>query len=358
MHGQDLNPIYRELASRIEMADSRYIPQIFALLATPEQARILLALPAASAADLALKVALPRDVVERHIRDLYTKGLVLSRQKGGLRTVYAVSELKDTTGSNPRLEEAIADKLFGLWDAWLDSDEARKFITRLSEAPGQLHPLMRVIPKWRSIRDVAGILPGDDVRHLLRAHEDNLALNLCSCRRIARAHTNTEIPNQLCLVMDKVADYCIDRGAGHRISYREALAFLDSVQDHPLIHLTYNSKSEDRLIGSCGTYCAVCRRSPPRSIIDCAKSRFVASVDSSLCIGPEDCPSGKKCTSVCMFGAPRFVLDATSNSNRAFITDGDCWGCGNCVVQCPAGAITMRLVRPSEFIPDQYVGKF
>ena len=37
-----LAPVYRELAGRIEMGESKYIPWIFEALASPEQARLLL----------------------------------------------------------------------------------------------------------------------------------------------------------------------------------------------------------------------------------------------------------------------------------------------------------------------------
>jgi Fe-S-cluster-containing hydrogenase component 2 len=46
------------------------------------------------------------------------------------------------------------------------------------------------------------------------------------------------------------------------------------------------------------------------------------------------------------------------DEERAYIDTEKCMGCGNCVVHCPIGAQNMKLVRPPEFIPDEYVGPF
>jgi len=49
---------------------------------------------------------------------------------------------------------------------------------------------------------------------------------------------------------------------------------------------------------------------------------------------------------------PEFVEE------RAYVDTEKCMGCGNCVILCPIGARTMKLVQPPEFIPDEYVGNY
>jgi len=49
----EIDPIYKEIAAKIQCEDSKYIPQILAKLANLEQARILRELPASSAEEIA-----------------------------------------------------------------------------------------------------------------------------------------------------------------------------------------------------------------------------------------------------------------------------------------------------------------
>jgi NAD-dependent dihydropyrimidine dehydrogenase PreA subunit/biotin operon repressor len=353
----EIHPIYQELAGRIEMRDSAYVPLMLSMLTTVEQARVLKEMPARSSEEIAAKLGLDKTLVDKHIQEMYEKGLVFFRQKGGMRHFYAITELKDATPSNPKYDAALGEKFFDLWDAWFDSAEAKEIIKKLMAAENQTHPLMRIIPKWRSIKDVPGVLPCDDVRELLRQHEDTLAVNNCSCRRISRKRTSPSLPDELCLVTDAVSDYCVKRGSGHRISYLQALEIIDSLAGYGLIHASYNAKPLVRLLGNCGPYCVIFRWSPPHTILECAKSRFQAFVDPVKCLGAT-CPSAKQCVRQCLFAAPQFKTCTAVNRQCAVIEPDKCWGCGNCAVLCPTGAIRMKTVRPPEYIPDTYKGNF
>ena len=83
----EIDPIYKELATRIKEADDEYIPRILAKLAGPEQARILQALPDKDrAADagrslevseaFAEKLGMSKETVAAHIKELFEKGVV------------------------------------------------------------------------------------------------------------------------------------------------------------------------------------------------------------------------------------------------------------------------------------------
>lgn len=350
--------IYKELAGRIGMPDSLFVPKMLAMLTNEEQAIILKQLPARSIEEIATKLNLDLERLEKNIRELYEKGLVFYRQKGGLRHFYSITELKDATPSNPKYDSILREDFFDLWDEWFDSAEARDVIKKLISQENQTHPLMRVIPKWRAIKDVSGVLPCDDVRELLRPHENELAVNNCSCRRISRKRTSPALPDELCIVTGAVAKYCMDRGSGRKINYLEALEIIDRLDGFGLIHTSYNAKPLVRLLGNCGPYCIIFRWSPPHTILECAKTRFQAVVDPSKCIGDE-CSSQRQCVHQCLFAAPNFTIISTITGKRyAVIEPEKCWGCGNCVVNCPTGAISMKAVRPPEFIPDNYTGNF
>lgn len=348
----EIDPIYQELAARIQCEDSKYIPQILAKLVNLEQARILRELPSPSSEEIAKKLNLDKETVDKHLQELYEKGLVFSRIKGGLRAVYSVTELKDATAANPKFDESLGDDFFDLWDAWFDSDEPLQLLEKVPPRPGRTEPIMRIIAKWKSIKDTPGVLPCDDMRELLRENSETLTINNCSCRRISRKRAPHNLPDELCFVIDKTAQYCVDRGTGRRITLKEAMDILEQTEEYPLVHITYNGKLMLRLIGNCGNYCLVFRWSPPKTIRNCAPSRFQPTV------APDKCLGCKTCVEACLFGAAQMKYYPELGEERSYIDTGKCMGCGNCVIQCPIGARTMKLVHPPEFIPDEYVGLY
>jgi len=348
----EIDPIYLELAARIGCEDTRYIPRILAKLANLEQARILRELPAPSAEEIAEKLNLDKETVEKHIQELYEKGLVFYRKKGGLRSVNHVTELKDTTPVNPKFDESLGDEFFDIWDAWFDSDEPRQMREKAPQPPVTTKPVMRIIAKWKSIKDTPGVLPCDDVRELLREHRETLIVNNCSCRRISRKRAPHNLPDELCFVIDNTARYCLDRGTGRRITLKEAMDILKQTEKYPLVHLTYNGKPLLRLIGNCGSYCIVFRWSPPKTISNCAPSRFQPTVEPAKCLG---C---KTCVETCLFEAAQMKYYPEFGEERTYVDTEKCMGCGNCVILCPIGARTMKPVQPPDFIPDEYIGHY
>jgi ferredoxin/biotin operon repressor len=347
----NMDPVYRDLAARIGFGDSAFIPRIIAKVANVEEAHLLAALPCNSNDELAAKLGMDKTRVDRQVQELFEKGLIFKRIKGGYRTFYSVTELKDSTPSNPKFDKVYGEEFFDLWDGWFSSEEAAKWWFNKPDQPGQIHPLMRIAPKWKAIKDIPGVLPCDDVREMFRANEDTLGINHCSCRRVSRRHALKEIPEEICFVQGKTAEYCFERGSGHRISLQEAMAILEKTEKLPLVHILYNSKPMTRLVGQCGGYCIVFRWSDPGTINDCAPSRFQAMVDPANCVGCGEC------VKVCLFKAAQMKpYPGLDGKNRAFIDTSRCTGCGNCVVACCIGARRMNLVRPPSFIPDNYTG--
>ncbi len=138
--------------------------QILAKLANLEQARILLELPAPSSDEIAKKLNLDKETVYKHTQELHEKGLVLYKRKEQLRTVYSVTELKDTTPANPKFDESLGDEFFDLWDAWFGSDEPYRLLEKLPPWLGRTEPTMRIIARWKLIKDTPDVLPCDAMR--------------------------------------------------------------------------------------------------------------------------------------------------------------------------------------------------
>jgi len=347
--------VYDRIATKCGCPGSSFIPTILSLATDLVEARAILEMPVSSIEELAAKLSMDKDATSRVIHRLYEKGLVLPRKKGGFRAFYSVTELKDTLPANPKFDAEYGSRFFDLWDEFFDSAEIRRYRDLLLATENRTKPLMRLIPKWKAIKDVPGAMWFDDIRHLLLSCEDSLALNYCSCRRISRKHADAAIPEELCLVEGKTAEYCLSRGSARKVTLGEALAFLDRTESLPLVHVMYNGKPMTRLIGSCGSYCIVFRWSGPRNILECNPTRFKASINPKLCLN--GCHS---CVDACdaLFGAIVMREDPSLKKKSALIMPDKCWGCGNCVVQCPSGAISMECIRSPDSVPDEYVGPY
>jgi ferredoxin len=346
----ELNPVYQKISAQLRGEDFEFLPRVLSLIMKPDQAEILLTLPAADVTEIATKLKRDPANVEKDVKELAEKGLVLYRKKGGLRSFYSLTELKDTTLSNPKFDKEYGHKFFDLWDEFFDSDEFARWWYTLPLDENQTIPLMRVIPKWQALQGVDGVLPCDDVSQMLKEKQDTLGINHCSCRRVSYRHCEPDIPEEICFTFDEVTDYCVQRGTGRRISYDEAIALTNELNKYNLVHLCYNDKRPLRLIGNCGPYCITFRLAGKYSITNCAPTRFHAEVDT------EKCHRGEECLKRCLFDAIDVRYDPELERKRAFIDPVKCLGCGNCVLHCPEQAIKLVVDKPPEFIPDKYTG--
>jgi len=344
-------PIYKELAGRIQPGESKYIPRILAKLANLEQAKILRELPASSPEEIAKKLNLDKETVDKHVQELYEKGLIYFPKKGGLRFCHNVVELRDATTSNRKFEKSLGQEFFDLWDAWTN-DEVPKAFAERPQPPEGAKPGMRVVPQWKSIKDIPGALACDDVRELLRENEDTLAINPCCCLRITKKR-GTDIPENICIVVQKTGDYSIDRGSGRKITLKEAMDILKEIEKYALVHIIYNEKHASRLVSNSDERCLALRFG-----VDVKKKKVIAPSRFQAIVDAEKCLACKTCVNLCLFEAAQMKYYPEFGEERAYIDTEKCMGCGNCVIQCPIGARTMKLVQPPEFIPDEYVGYY
>ena len=88
----------------------------------------------------------------------------------------------------------------------------------LCRVPGALN---RIIPAYKAIQDIPGMLPSEDVRELFKAQR-RIAVVPCSCRYRTTAveehcaHTAEE-DQWHCLQVNRGADYAMAREAGRGI---------------------------------------------------------------------------------------------------------------------------------------------
>lgn len=339
----EVDPIYKELAAKIGAGESKHMPRILERLTNLEQASIVHALPdpdrdASAGRSLEVseqfvkKLNLDKEVVDRHIQELFEKGLLFPTRQGP-QMARSIIQLRDASLGNPKYDESLGKEFFDLWGQ-IDGGKLEK------PKPEDLETgfsAFRIVPRWRSIKDVPGVLPHEDIREILKEQE-LLVLVHCPCKR-AHRERECNIPVEVCINLGRTAQYNIERGAARKINYEEALELIKQMDEHPVVHCTINQKNVTQLVCNCHWDCCPALKSA-------AKSRFDADVD------PEKCRACKTCVDRCQFGAIGMKYYPELGEERTYTDPELCRGCGCCVITCPAEARTMKVVRPPEHIPD------
>jgi NAD-dependent dihydropyrimidine dehydrogenase PreA subunit len=336
-----IDPVYKELAAKIGMGDSEIMQRIFARLANMEQARILQALPDPDlgptqgrtlevSEKFAQKLNMDKKTVDKHIRELFEKGVVFPTKKGP-SLARTILQLHDGALGNPKYDKVMGKEVFDLWGAF--EGPMRK------PTPQDLHGSseFRVMPRWKSIEGIPGVLPYENAREILKA-QDTIVLLHCGCKR---SHQDRwcDTPVESCITVGRTAQYNLDRGAGRKITYEQALEILDRFDEHGAVNTTVNQKDVGQLICNCHYCCCLAIRTA-------AKSRFTVALD------PEKCRLCNTCIEACQFDAIKTKFYPEYGEERTVTDEEACRGCGVCVVKCPNQARTMKLVRPPEHIPE------
>ncbi|MFC1861839.1 ATP-binding protein [Chloroflexota bacterium] len=367
---KEIDSVYRELAAKIDerLKDSRYFPWILEKLMTLEQARAVAALPdkyrEPSTGAVALSpegmgvserfakdLGMDKETVGRYLTDLYYKG-VLFPTRQGWQSSRSLGQFSDSATNNPVVHDSLGREYFELWAAFLEEqgNEIRFDLLKRFEDAGMTQ--WRVIPRWKSIKDIPGVLPCEDVREILRRAQENISLTNCPCRQ-RFANRTCDVPGETCINFGRAAEYNIVRGSGRKVTLKEALDAFNELDKYPVVHLARNQKEVETGIlcnchwDCCGPFQGLLSQPEYKPAIGMTKSRFEAVVDPEKCIG---C---KTCVELCSFEAIGMRYYPEYGEERSYIDTEKCMGCGCCVINCPVGARTMRMWQPDpDYIPD------
>jgi len=346
----DIDPIYIELAGRLGLEDSIFMPQILQRLMSLDQARIVRQLPAPPE-EIAADLNLDQAAVEAHLQELFEKGVVFPTRKG-YQMARTFSQIHDTQ-TNPKFDEALGVEYFELWHKLIFEEQGGPNDILLEELAGGELPATRIIPRWRSIENTEGVLPYEDVREILKTQE-HLAVIPCVCQRL-HPHHECDVPNEKCIVVGRTALYHLKRGDGRTLNAEEALRRVEELDQYPVVHITLNQKGVNLLLCNCHECCCDVIK-PMKSQTKyaltqaLAKSRFLAVVD------PDECRGCGACLESCPFGAVQVESLPGHDRVKASVDPEKCMGCGVCVLRCRSDARAMKPVRPAEHIPDTIAG--
>lgn len=322
----------KKLTKAIGAGESPLIAKIFQALVNDDEARVmLLAAPPATVEELAQKSGFSEAAVLDMMNSLFHRGLIFKATRGGDKKWYRVKtvpQMHDSTSLTPGLSREILD----LWKMYMAQEWPTYGHAIMEVMPGAI---MRVVPVNESIEPQSQVLAYDDVVKIVE-NAKTLSVTKCSCRVISG---DCDKPLEVCMQVDRAAEYNIERGTGRALSKSEAIDILKLSREQGLVHTVDNRQTVGHVICNCCKDCCLNWPIMKGAKKWVAPSRFAAVVDSDLCSGCETC-------------VDRCFFDALSMADDHAAVDADqCLGCGVCTVVCPTEALKLKEVRPNDFVP-------
>ncbi len=330
---------YVVLAEKLGYVGSERLRKVLKRLMDKEEAEIVASLPC-PVAELAQKLSKDEEEVNNILKGLFEKGVIFMTSKG-YRFARDIFQLHDGTATDVRLDDVWGRELLDLWE---DFCQAEWYADWAKTVQTWNMPVWRVIPARKAISKGTKLLPSEDVEAILDK-ATKLALAHCSCRRIA---TRCDLPVEVCLQVNRAAEYAITRGTGKELTRDEAMKVMDVAEEAGLIHSVYNNSGVPNVVcNCCATCCVFYYPLTKYGVLEkgVAKSRFQAEVDKATCKGCQTCVER------CPFEALEMVKISGEKKLKAQVNSEKCFGCGVCAVGCESEAIKLVEIRAPEYIP-------
>ena len=182
---------------------------------------------------------------------------------------------------------------------------------------------MHVIPVEKAIEAENQSVDVEHISHWLKKYEGKYAAGPCSCRLSRRSMGEgcADDPSDWCIGVGDMADYLVETGKGHYITYEKAMETFKRAEDNGFVHQITNIDGSDKIFAICNCNVNVCyalRTSQLFNTPNMSRSAYVAKVDSENCVAcgrcVEHCPAGavklgqKLCTKDGPVAYPRHEL--------------------------------------------------
>jgi Pyruvate/2-oxoacid:ferredoxin oxidoreductase delta subunit len=327
--------VYRELSKKLMLENSTILPNIWRIVCTEEEAQLVNRLPA-TLEQLVQESGKAASEMQDTLNELFHRGVVFDFVKDGTtsyRMPRHILQFHDATILWPEAPE----ELFKLWEEFEDTDypQLLELVTAI-----KLPSFMRVIPIGETIESKNQVLAFEDARKMLE-NAGSIAVTTCVCRKLMK---RCDGPLEVCLQINRGAEYNIKRGTGRKVSLDEAIAILKISEAAGLVHMTENTAGRSNVLCNCCNCCCEMLRfatnEKTKGVL--APSRFQARVEA------ETCTSCGMCMEICPVEAI-----ALNTDDIAEVIKDACIGCGLCATACPVEAIGLFEVRPAEFIPGK-----
>jgi Pyruvate/2-oxoacid:ferredoxin oxidoreductase delta subunit len=326
---------YTSLTKKIIGQESAMLDSIWEILAGPEEAAVLDMLPR-SVEEVASETGMSVDKAGDMLAGLFHKGVAFEGVKDGKKFFRIPRHIIQFHDASLLWKEA-PQKLFDMWAEYMDTDY-RAMLDKMVDF--KVPSFMRVLAINETVEKKSQVLGYEDAVGILK-NAQTIAVTSCVCRKSVRKCDN---PIEICLQVNRGAEYNIKRGTGRAITLDEALDMLKLAEEKGLVHMTENLADGSNVICNCCSCCCEILKYAliPRTRGVVAPSRFLASVDAAECIFCDGCAD------ICPMKA------ITSDSENPAVVDSEvCIGCGVCAAACPVNCISLVEVRPADFIPKR-----
>ena len=323
---------YPETESGVEL---RILKQLF----TEEEAELATSLHMIpeQVKDIAERLGRDEDKLEKLLKTMLKKGLVLYASRNGIETYMQ------------------AQFVIGIWEYQVDlltKELIKDFNEYVPYLTVEMHKhktqQLRVVPVSASINAETKIMDYEEAEKIIKS-QSKIIVAPCICRK---EHTmldkGCDKPLETCLVFAGGAYYYEERNIGRTISQDEAIEILHNAIDNGLVLQPGNSKKPMNICMCCACCCQILKNlkkiEKPAKIIN---SSYFAQVDE------EQCTACEACEEVC-------PMDAITIEETAFVNVDRCIGCGLCITRCEFDSMTLKPKKDSEkwVPPDNIIGTY
>lgn len=160
---------------------------------------------------------------------------------------------------------------------------------------------MHVIPVEKAISLESKSLNIEKISYWLKRYDGHLAATPCSCRmsRTVIGDGCADDPEDWCIGVGDMADYCVETNKGHYITKEEALSIFEKAEKNGFVHQISNIDGKEKIIGICNCDVKICnalRTSLLFNTPNMSRSAYTAKVDPKKCVAcgmcVENCPAG------------------------------------------------------------------
>ena len=167
--------------------------------------------------------------------------------------------------------------------------------------PGGAGIGMHVIPVEKAIEHETSSIDLEHITHWLDKYEGHIAASACSCTMCEEVlgMGSGRDPEDWCIAVGDMADYCVDTQKAHYITKEKALEIFQKAEKNGYVHQISNNDGPNKIIGICNCDPKVChalRTSQLFNTPNLSRSAYVAHVEKAKCVAcgrcVEYCPAG------------------------------------------------------------------
>ena len=164
---------------------------------------------------------------------------------------------------------------------------------------------MHVIPVEKAIESNNEAIDVEKISHWMKKYEGHISAGICSCRasRAMLGEGCIDDVDDWCIQFGDMADYTVETGRAHYITKERALEIFELSEKNGFVHQITNIDGENKIFDICNCDVKICN-----------------ALRTAL-----------------LFNTPYLERSAYT----AKVTTTNCVACGQCVANCPAGAVKL-----------------